>query len=84
MDPAKKVVSGHIPAISAFSIMFVTIGFSCFFWQVITTAWMYYKSRKPLVALVCFQALLGVIITIVTLLTSIIDVDCTFVKYIHF
>lgn len=69
-----------IPSMSAFSIMFVSIGFSCFVWQTLTAGEMFYKSRKPIVALVCFQALFGVIVTFVTLLASLTEVDCMFVS----
>lgn len=73
-------LTAQIPVMSAFSIMFVSIGFSCFVWQALTAAWMYYQSKKPIVALVAFQAIFGVIVTFVTLLASLIDVDCTFVN----
>jgi hypothetical protein len=68
---------------TAFSIMFVTIGMCCFMWQSITTGWMFYKGRKPIVGLVFAQATLGVAVTIVTMLTSLIHVDCVFVIYIY-
>ncbi|CAO3685041.1 unnamed protein product [Rhizopus stolonifer] len=64
-----------------FSVMFVTVGFSCFIWQSITTGWMFYQTRKPVVALVLMQAALGVIATFVTLLVSFVEVDCTFRLY---
>ncbi|KAI8091097.1 uncharacterized protein B0P05DRAFT_485605, partial [Gilbertella persicaria] len=67
-----------MPPGTAFSIMFVTIGFSCFVWQTLTVGEMLYKSRKPIIGLVLFQAFLGIIVTVVTLLTSLIDIGCNF------
>lgn len=63
-----------------FSIMFVSVGFSCFIWQSFTTGWMAYKSRKPIVILVFFQAILGVFATFITLLIAFVNLDCTFVS----
>jgi hypothetical protein len=70
-----------IPRDTAFSIMFVTIGMSCFIWQSITSGWMFYEARKPIIGLVFAQATLGIAVTFVTLLTSLVHVDCTFVMY---
>ncbi|KAL0135068.1 hypothetical protein V8B55DRAFT_1571292 [Mucor lusitanicus] len=68
-----------IPTMTAFSIMFVSIGMSCFIWQSITAGQMFYKARKPIVGLVFAQATLGIVVTFVTLLTSLTpDIDCTF------
>ncbi|KAG1145785.1 hypothetical protein G6F37_005990 [Rhizopus arrhizus] len=64
-----------------FSIMFVSVGFSCFIWQSFTTGWMAYKSRKPIVILVFFQAILGVFATFITLLIAFVNLDCTFRLY---
>ncbi|CEG69383.1 hypothetical protein RMATCC62417_05469 [Rhizopus microsporus] len=61
-----------------FTIMFVSVGFSCFIWQVLTTGKMAYKSKKPIVLLVFLQSVLGVVVTFVTLLVCIVEVDCTF------
>ncbi|KAI9362235.1 hypothetical protein BD770DRAFT_307967, partial [Pilaira anomala] len=61
-----------------FSMMFVTVGMTCFIWQTIETGGMLYKSQKPIIGIVFFQALLGVIVTFVTLLASLVKVDCTF------
>lgn len=63
-----------------FTIMFVSVGFSCFIWQVLTTGEMAYKSKKPIVLLVFLQSVLGVVVTFVTLLVCIVEVDCTFVS----
>ncbi|KAI8086127.1 uncharacterized protein BX664DRAFT_239910, partial [Halteromyces radiatus] len=63
---------------TSFSIMVVSIGFGCFIWQTIESGSMLFKIRKPVHAVVFSQALLGVIVTFVTLLTSLIEVDCTF------
>lgn len=63
-----------------FTIMFVSVGFSCFIWQVLTTGKMAYKSKKPIVLLVFLQSVLGVVVTFVTLLVCIVEVDCTFVS----
>ncbi|KAI7898941.1 uncharacterized protein BX663DRAFT_461158 [Cokeromyces recurvatus] len=70
--------SHSLTSMTAFSIMFVSIGMSCFIWQTLTTGWMMYKARKPIIGLVFFQAFLGVIVTFVTLLTSLTTIDCTF------
>ncbi|CAO3643008.1 unnamed protein product [Mucor hiemalis] len=67
-----------IPGETAFSIMFVSVGMSCFIWQSMTAGWMFYKARKPVIGIVFFQAVLGVVVTFVTLLTSLIEIDCTF------
>jgi hypothetical protein len=72
-----------IPKETAFSIMFVSIGMSCFIWQSITAGWMFYKARKPILGIVFAQATLGIVVTFVTLLTSLVDVDCTFVNNIY-
>lgn len=69
-----------IPGETAFSIMFVSVGMSCFIWQSMTAGWMFYKARKPVIGIVFFQAVLGVVVTFVTLLTSLIEIDCTFVS----
>lgn len=63
-----------------FTIMFVSVGFSCFIWQALTTGKMAYKSKKPIVLLVFLQSVLGVVVTFVTLLVCIVEVDCTFVS----
>ncbi|KAI9472057.1 MAG: hypothetical protein EXX96DRAFT_509950 [Benjaminiella poitrasii] len=73
-----QIISTKIPKITAFSIMFVSIGMSCFIWQTMTAGWMFYKARKPIIGLVFFQAFLGILVTFVTLLTSLTEVDCTF------
>lgn len=71
-----------IPSMTAFSIMFVSIGMSCFIWQSITAGQMFYKARKPILGLVFAQATLGIVVTFVTLLTSLTpDIDCTFVSW---
>lgn len=77
---ADKTSEVGIPKETAFSIMFVTAGMVCFIWQVMTSGEMFYKTRKPIVAIVFAQATLGVIVTFVTLLTSLVYVDCTFVS----
>ncbi|GAA5812543.1 hypothetical protein MFLAVUS_006000 [Mucor flavus] len=69
---------GSIPKETAFSIMFVSVGMSCFIYQAITSGNMFYKARKPIIGIVFAQAALGIIVTFVTLLTSIVEVDCTF------
>lgn len=79
--PANADPTTGIPTDTAFSIMFVTIGLSCFMWQSITSGWMFYKARKPIIGLVFAQATLGIVVTFVTLLTSLVHVDCTFVMY---
>lgn len=63
-----------------FTIMLVSVGFSCFIWQALTTGKMAYKSKKPIVVLVFLQSVLGVVVTFVTLLVCIVEVDCTFVS----
>ncbi|KAI8374789.1 hypothetical protein BD560DRAFT_368303 [Blakeslea trispora] len=68
----------EIPVATAFSIMFVTVGLCCFVWQTLTSGEMFYKSRKPIIGLVFFQALLGIVTTLVTLLTSIELISCDF------
>lgn len=65
---------------TTFSIMVVSIGMSCFIWQSIESGWMVYKIRKPVHMVVFAQAVLGIVVTFVTLLTSVMDVDCTFVR----
>jgi hypothetical protein len=70
----------NLQGISAFCIMFVTVGMTCFISQTATVGQMYYKSRKPIHAIVLAQAALGIIVTIVTLLASLTDIDCTFVS----
>ncbi|KAI9261075.1 hypothetical protein BY458DRAFT_478248 [Sporodiniella umbellata] len=65
-----------------FSVMFVTVGFSCFIWQSITTGIMFYRTRKPLVCLVFVQSILGIITTFVTLLVAFVNVNCTFRLYL--
>lgn len=72
--------TGSIPKETAFSIMFVSVGMSCFIYQTITSGNMFYKARKPIIGIVFAQAALGIIVTFVTLLTSLVEVDCTFVK----
>ncbi|KAI8083650.1 hypothetical protein BDF21DRAFT_302631, partial [Thamnidium elegans] len=67
-----------IPKETAFSIMFVSVGMSCFIYQTITSGNMFYKARKPIIGIVFAQAALGIIVTFVTLLTSLVEVDCTF------
>lgn len=39
---------------------------------------MFYKVQKPIHGVVFAQALLGAILTFVTLLASLVPVDCTF------
>ena len=68
------------PKVAAFSIMFVSVGFSCFIWQSIRSGWMFYKIYKPIHGIVFAQAVLGVILTFCTLLTSLVHVDCKFVS----
>lgn len=68
---------------AAFSIMFVSVGMSCFIWQSIRVGWMFYKVRKPIHAVVLFQAVLGVAVTFITLLASLISMDCAFVRIIR-
>lgn len=63
-----------------FSIIFVSVGFSCFIWQALTSGKMAYKSKKPIVLLVFLQSVLGVVVTFVTLLICIAQVDCMFVS----
>lgn len=65
---------------TTFSIMVVSIGMSCFIWQSIESGYMVYKIRKPVHMVVFAQAVLGVVVTFVTLLTSVVNVDCTFVS----
>ncbi|KAI8330974.1 hypothetical protein BC941DRAFT_328544, partial [Chlamydoabsidia padenii] len=66
---------------TTFSIMVVSIGMSCFIWQAFESGWMVLKIRKPVHAVVFAQTLLGIVVTFVTLLTSVVDVDCTFRLY---
>ncbi|KAL0095235.1 hypothetical protein F4703DRAFT_1710108, partial [Phycomyces blakesleeanus] len=61
-----------------FSIVFVSIGMSCFVWQTIESGWIFHKSHKPLHGIVFAQAFLGVVVTFVTLLTSFVEISCTF------
>ncbi|CAO3643795.1 unnamed protein product [Cunninghamella echinulata] len=61
-----------------FSIMFVSIGLSCFIWQAFESGWLFYKARKAIFGLVFSQTILGIAVTIVTLLTSLIPINCTF------
>ncbi|KAI8877327.1 hypothetical protein K501DRAFT_158271, partial [Backusella circina FSU 941] len=61
-----------------FCIMFVSVGMVCFISQTSTVGRMYYKSRKPIHAIVLAQAVLGIIVSFVTLLASLTDIDCTF------
>lgn len=75
-DDSKNTLANE----ALFSIMFVSVGFSCFIWQSFTTGWMAYKSRKPIVILVFFQAILGVFATFITLLIAFVNLDCTFVS----
>ncbi|GAN07266.1 hypothetical protein MAM1_0154c06762 [Mucor ambiguus] len=75
----KQRPGNSIPSMTAFSIMFVSIGMSCFIWQSITAGQMFYKARKPIIGIVFAQATLGIVVTFVTLLTSLTpDIDCTF------
>ncbi|KAI8140657.1 hypothetical protein BJV82DRAFT_562141 [Fennellomyces sp. T-0311] len=67
------------PTFATFSIMFVSVGMSCFIWQSIRSGWMFYKIRKPIHGIVFGQAVLGVILTFVTLLASLVKVDCKFI-----
>ncbi|KAI7851250.1 hypothetical protein BDC45DRAFT_445733 [Circinella umbellata] len=69
------------PKVAAFSIMFVSVGFSCFIWQSIRSGWMFYKIYKPIHGIVFAQAVLGVILTFCTLLTSLVHVDCKFILF---
>lgn len=78
--PETEPLGVAIPGETAFSIMFVSVGMSCFIWQSMTAGWMFYKARKPVIGIVFFQAVLGVVVTFVTLLTSLIEIDCTFVS----
>lgn len=78
--PKLEPLGVAIPGETAFSIMFVSVGMSCFIWQSMTAGWMFYKARKPVIGIVFFQAVLGVVVTFVTLLTSLIEIDCTFVS----
>jgi hypothetical protein len=78
MDP--NIEENNFRGIPAFCIMFVTVGMTCFISQTTTVGQMYYKSRKPIHAIVLAQAALGIIVTLVTLLASLTDVDCTFVS----
>ncbi|KAG0174476.1 hypothetical protein DFQ28_006454 [Apophysomyces sp. BC1034] len=75
-SPLSTETSTAIPAEAAFSIMFVSVGMSCFIWQSIRSGWMLYKARKPIQAIVFAQAMLGVVVTFVTLLASLIEMDC--------
>lgn len=79
--PMSAVNEVGIPKETAFSIMFVSVGMACFIWQVMTSGEMFYKTRKPIVGIVFVQASLGVIVTFVTLLTSLVNIDCTFVSF---
>ncbi|OAD79289.1 hypothetical protein PHYBLDRAFT_139323 [Phycomyces blakesleeanus NRRL 1555(-)] len=67
-----------IPFDVTFSIVFVSIGMSCFVWQTIESGWIFHKSHKPLHGIVFAQAFLGVVVTFVTLLTSFVEISCTF------
>ena len=78
--PQVKMIAASIPKETAFSIMFVTVGMSCFIWQAMTAGWMFYKARKPIIGIVFAQSVLGIVVTFVTLLTSLVEVDCTFVS----
>ncbi|CAO3587464.1 unnamed protein product [Absidia cylindrospora] len=79
-SPAKIVLTKEIQETN-FAIMVVSIGMSCFVWQAFESGEMYYKKRKPVIAVVLAQAILGVVVTFVTLLTSVIEVNCTFRLY---
>ncbi|KAI8366811.1 uncharacterized protein BYT42DRAFT_587940 [Radiomyces spectabilis] len=63
---------------AAFSIMFVSVGMSCFIWQSMRSGWMFYMARKPIHFVVFAQAVLGVVVTFVTLLTSLVEISCYF------
>ncbi|CAO3612411.1 unnamed protein product [Cunninghamella blakesleeana] len=83
MDPTIKdtydIDPFSVPVMETnFSIMFVSIGLSCFIWQATQSGWLFYKSRKIIFGLVFSQTILGIAVTIVTLLTSLVPVDCTF------
>lgn len=80
MDPLTPDQIEHEQRMALFSMMFVTAGMTCFMWQTMETGGMLYKSQKPIIGIVFFQALLGVIVTFVTLLASLVKVDCTFVN----
>ncbi|KAI7893732.1 uncharacterized protein EV154DRAFT_460519 [Mucor mucedo] len=76
--PLSAINEVGIPKETAFSIMFVSVGMVCFIWQAMTSGEMFYKTRKPIVGIVFVQSTLGVVVTFVTLLTSLVYVDCTF------
>ncbi|KAG2207187.1 hypothetical protein INT47_012240 [Mucor saturninus] len=76
--PLSAINEVGIPKETAFSIMFVSVGMACFIWQAMTSGEMFYKTRKPIVGIVFVQSTLGVVVTFVTLLTSLVYVDCTF------
>ncbi|KAI8971203.1 hypothetical protein BDB01DRAFT_730874, partial [Pilobolus umbonatus] len=67
---------------AAFSVIVVSIGLSCFVWQSMTTIAMFYHARKPIIGIALAQAVLGVIICIITLMTSLIAMDCFFRLFI--
>ncbi|KAI9258194.1 hypothetical protein BDA99DRAFT_441145 [Phascolomyces articulosus] len=83
MDPTIEQSDPTLPdpKAAAFSIMFVSVGFSCFIWQSIRSGWMFYKIRKPIHGVVFFQALLGAVLTFVTLLTSLVSINCKFTLF---
>ncbi|OBZ91499.1 hypothetical protein A0J61_00469 [Choanephora cucurbitarum] len=81
MSESSQTETSEIPVATAFSIMFVTVGLCCFVWQTLTAGEMLYQNRKPIIGIVFFQALLGVITTLITLLTSINLISCEFRLY---
>ncbi|KAI8378841.1 hypothetical protein EDC96DRAFT_604502 [Choanephora cucurbitarum] len=81
MSESSQSDTSEIPVATAFSIMFVTVGLCCFVWQTLTAGEMLYQNRKPIIGIVFFQALLGVITTLITLLTSINLISCEFRLY---
>ena len=84
MDTSENHGMKADPTVAAFSIMFVSVGFSCFIWQSIRSGWMFYKIYKPIHGIVFAQAVLGVILTFCTLLTSLVHVNCKFVSIFQF
>ncbi|ORX61995.1 hypothetical protein DM01DRAFT_1070123 [Hesseltinella vesiculosa] len=66
---------------ASFSLMVVSIGLGCFVWQTIQSVMMYRQGKKPIHLVVLFQAVLGILVTFVTLLTPLVEVDCEFRLY---
>ncbi|ORY94930.1 hypothetical protein BCR43DRAFT_417722, partial [Syncephalastrum racemosum] len=62
-----------------FAVMFVSCGMVCFMWQSMRAGSIFFKARKPIHAIVFFQAVLGVLLTFLTLLDSLVAINCSFI-----